>query len=369
MSIENIDFTNAEIDRLRMYGGANGNKIGIVHRGEKYMLKFPPKPTLNPEMSYTNSCISEYVACNIFHTLGINVQQTLLGQYDKKTVVACKDFEVDGFVLKDFAQLKNTIVDGSSNGYGTELSEVLEVMEKQQLVSPAELERAFWDMFAADALLGNFDRHNGNWGFLVNNISGAVKIAPVYDCGSCLYPQVSENMMMNIVGSREETEKRIFVYPTSALKQGNKKINYCQFLLTTENAECIKALERIGGNADLSKINAVIENTPYISDVYKQFLRTMIKARKEYIIDRALERISKRSVSTQKNSKISEKPGVASSRPLEGIINGSARTRETSGESPGIKERLAVATKEAERRSGETERPAGKKKDRGGAER
>ena len=26
----------------------------------------------------------------------------------------------------------------------------------------------FWDMFIIDALIGNHDRHNGNWGFLLN---------------------------------------------------------------------------------------------------------------------------------------------------------------------------------------------------------
>lgn len=25
--------------------------------------------------------------------------------------------------------------------------------------------RNFWDIFIADALIGNTDRHNGNWGF------------------------------------------------------------------------------------------------------------------------------------------------------------------------------------------------------------
>ena len=26
----------------------------------------------------------------------------------------------------------------------------------------------FWDMFVIDSLIGNTDRHNGNWGFLLN---------------------------------------------------------------------------------------------------------------------------------------------------------------------------------------------------------
>jgi hypothetical protein len=300
--IKDIDFTNAKIDKLRMYGGSNGSKIGIIYQEEKYMLKFPPRPALTTEMSYTKRCISEYVACNIFQTLGIDAQQTLLGRYNDKIVVACKDFETDGFILRDFAQLKNTIIDSSHNGYGTELDDILETIQKQQLISPVELESAFWNMFAADTLLGNFDRHNGNWGFLINNASGEVKIAPIYDCGSCLYPQISENMMKHIIDNREEINKRLFVYPTSALHQGGKKVNYYQFLSTTEINESIEALKRVNETIDLAKINAVIENTPYISDIYKQFLQTMIKERKECIIDKALEHIQNRNLSMEKHT-------------------------------------------------------------------
>ena len=49
----------------------------------------------------------------------------------------------------------------------TELSDILETIEKQQFVEPGRLLEYFWDVFAIDALLGNFDRHNGNWGFLI----------------------------------------------------------------------------------------------------------------------------------------------------------------------------------------------------------
>lgn len=284
-----IDFTKLKVNPLKMYGGANGNKIGIDYRGDGFMLKFPSKPTINPDMSYTNSCISEYVACHIFETLAVDTQETLLGCYNDKVTVACKDFETDGFILKDFAQLKNTIVDSEQNGYGTELRDILKTIREQQIVSPERLNTFFWEMFIADALLGNFDRHNGNWGFLINNNTGEVKIAPVYDCGSCLYPQMNENRMSYVLCNEKEIDDRIFVYPTSAIWQDGKKIKYAEFLMTTDISECLGALKSVGGRIDLLKINDIIDATPYIKDTYKLFLRTMIKERKEKIIDRAIE--------------------------------------------------------------------------------
>ena len=56
-----IDFTPCEVNKFRAYGGANGNKINVRYQGEGYMLKFPPVPTRSKTISYTNSCISEYL--------------------------------------------------------------------------------------------------------------------------------------------------------------------------------------------------------------------------------------------------------------------------------------------------------------------
>ena len=107
-----IDFTNS-IKKNKAYAGANGSKIAVVYNGEQYMLKFPPFPTINKGISYTNSCISEYIGCKIFESVGIPVQETILGTYTSngktKIVVACKDFTKPGITMQDFASLKNSI--------------------------------------------------------------------------------------------------------------------------------------------------------------------------------------------------------------------------------------------------------------------
>jgi hypothetical protein len=283
-----INFTNEIVNKLRMYGGSKGSKIGVYYNGEHYMLKFPPKPARNAEASYTNSCVCEYVACHIFKALGMEAQETLLGMYGDKLAVACKDFETDGFVLKDFAYLKNTIIDSSHNGYGTELHEVLDTIREQQIISPIELEEFFWNMFIIDALLGNFDRHNGNWGFLINEDRGMVKIAPIFDCGSCLYPQLEESGMCSVIESRENIDERIYVFPNSVIKLDGVKINYAQFLMKTEDMGCLTALNTIGQRIDLDEINSIIDDTPYITETHKTFLKTMINERKTHIIDAAL---------------------------------------------------------------------------------
>lgn len=61
--------------------------------------------------------------------------------------------------------------------------------------------------------------------------------------------------------------------------------------METENTECLKALKRIGSRIDLGNINGIINDTPYISGLHKDFLKVMIRQRKEKIIDRAMERL------------------------------------------------------------------------------
>ena len=139
------------------------------------MLKFPSKAPKNKDLNYANSCISEYIGCHIFDSVGITAQETILGVYRKggveKIVVACKDFTSPGIVLQDFASLKNTVINSSHNGYGTELTGIMQAMDEQAAFSPTLLKQYFWDVFIVDALIGNWNRHNGNWGFLYNTTS------------------------------------------------------------------------------------------------------------------------------------------------------------------------------------------------------
>lgn len=129
-----IDFTNCKKDPTYLYSGSNGKKIGITYENEIYMLKFPGK--IDECEKNSNGTISEYVACHIFKSMGFEVQDTLLGTYkledgSKKIVVACKDFTVDGSILKEFAELKNSIITTSNNGYGTDLDEILETINSR----------------------------------------------------------------------------------------------------------------------------------------------------------------------------------------------------------------------------------------------
>ena len=286
------------MQKNKTYAGANGGKISVLYNGEQYMLKFPPFPTINKEMSYTNSCISEYIGCKVFESVGIPVQETVIGTYTskgkEKVVVACKDFTSQGITLQDFASLKNRIIDSERNGYGTELADILSTIDEQTAMDSETLKTRFWDMFIVDALIGNWDRHNGNWGFLYNNATDEVTLAPVFDCGSSLYPQADEDLMKKILSDKNELNHRIFDIPLSAVTYNGKKINYFKFLSEGEFPDCNKALKRIASRIDMKKIYEIIDNTPTITELQKEFYKTMLTARKERILDFSLNKLNEK---------------------------------------------------------------------------
>lgn len=289
-----IDFTHCKIILGQAYNGANGKKVAVEYGGHQYMLKFPPSGENKPtELSYTNSCISEHLGSSIFNLLGVKAQQTMLGTFNvggkTKVVCACQDFTEGSKRLLDFCSIKNTILDSDSNGSGTELEDILETIEKQQYISPDILLAHFWDVFVIDALLGNFDRHNGNWGFLVGSNTEEISLAPIYDCGSCLLPQADEKIMQEVLSNADALNARVYQFPSSAIKQNGKKLNYYDFLTTTNNADCRKAIRRIVPRIDMEQIRVLINDTPYLSDLQKEFYQSYLAARHECILHPAMK--------------------------------------------------------------------------------
>ena len=289
-----LDFTNLPTKK-KAYGGANGSKLSVIYNDELYMLKLPMHALKNPNLSYTNSCTSEYLGCHIFNMLGIKAQETLLGTYKYhvkvKTVVACKDFTFPGVVILDFASIKNQIIDSASNGYGTELSDIIDTINKQTVVDSEELKEHFWNMFVVDAFIGNWDRHNGNWGFLYNQETDKLEIAPIFDCGSALFPQIDDELIKKVISSKAEMNARVYDIPTSAILIDGKRANYHKVITSLEYKDCNKAIKRIVPKIQLDDINKLIDNVEELSQLKKEFLKKILKLRKELILDAAFKKL------------------------------------------------------------------------------
>ena len=165
----------------------------------------------------------------------------------------------------------------------------MRAMEDQTAFPPALLQQHFWNVFIIDALIGNWDRHNGNWGFLVDEEKQQAELAPVYDCGSCLYPQLDLERMKTVLQDEAEIDQRIYTFPTSSIEEGGKKISYFDYISSLKNPDCNEALKRVCSRIDLDAIHNFLEGVPELLPIQREFYLTMLTERKEKILDYSLE--------------------------------------------------------------------------------
>ena len=81
-----------------------------------------------------------------------------------------------------------------------------------------------------------------------------------------------------------EIEQRIYKFPTSQVKYRGKKSSYYEIISSLAFEECNNALVRITERVDLNKINKLIDTIEGISDVRREFYKTILKERFEKIL-------------------------------------------------------------------------------------
>lgn len=314
-----IDFTSCKIDLTASYGGSD-QKRGIIYNNERYMLKMPDRISDDKRnglnSSYSNSVFSENVSCEILKNLGFRVQDTLLGYIvdkngEHKPVVACKNFVPQGYSMVDFRTIEDAILIDRKAGKTPRINDIYEIMSGNNAFFTEEagaiaLAR-YWDTFILDAMLGNFDRHANNWAYFIRNDGTGMQIAPIYDCGSCLYPQLADTSIPSILSSEEEILMRIDKFPTAALELPDKtKANYKEYINSLENPDCTAALLRVFPQIDKQIINDTIYNNSAISDIRKEFYSVMLNKRIERILEPAYEKAL--SLSSGKSNPSKKKP-------------------------------------------------------------
>lgn len=180
----------------------------------------------------------------------------------------------------ELSSLDNTNTKELSFSY---MNDVFEKMS--EFVPKNQLKEFYYNMFIIDALIGNTDRHNGNWAILQSE--NGIRISPVYDCGSSLAPLVDEKLM-----SQHDGEK-CAMDAFSVLKSTNKRrLKYCEFFSDERNltTDIKDALKRMMPRINLKKIDDIIFSTPYISHDRKNFYFGFIHASYEKILLPALEK-------------------------------------------------------------------------------
>ena len=281
----------------RMYGGTAGRKMGITYEGKAYLLKFPgnlkEQHMKNINLSYSNSPVCEYIGSKIYELIGITVHNTILGIRNEKVVVACEDFLQDGDRLYEFDKIKVTFephfLDSNgneTNGVGVDLYEIMMTIQEHPFLKDMQgVQEHFWNMFIIDALIGNTDRNNSNWGIILRK-DGSKEIAPVYDNGNCLNNKWDDEKMRIVMEDNKKLEAETYKARRCIFELKGKKVNPYQLIESMEYHECSEAILRLTPKieSNLTKIIAMINEIPVLSERQKQFFIIIVENRFEKVL-------------------------------------------------------------------------------------
>jgi len=280
-----FDFSAYKLSGIT-YGGSE-KKIGILIDGFPYMLKFQKKTPFG----FRFNTISEYLGSHIFKILGFDCQDTYLGVYGKENVVACKDFVNDSVQFVPFNDVGESTIEEDKEKFQYSYEDITELLKiNKKITNVSETISSFFEVYIVDALLGNFDRHGNNWGFLKKE--NKYRLAPIFDNGSCLFPNlVNEDKMRLVIRDEKEIDKRVYDFPTSQIKLDGNKSSYYGVISSLKYDEINKALLKIYPLIDLDKIYSLIQDISIISDIHKEFYKIMVKNRYEKISKNSYDKL------------------------------------------------------------------------------
>lgn len=290
-----VDFSKEIVSEspLNSYGGSEKKRNVVLSDGNRYMLKFPdPTRAKNAKASYIDNVLSEYIGCKIVASMGLPVQEVVLGWYSNgsktKLACACKDLRYkDGKQQYEMIEASKAML----GDFGTTSSKTVEIGEINDFISalpgdlPALTRDFYYKMFVADALIGNTDRHNGNWAFLADG--DQYKLCPIYDCGS------SFDSLLPDTEIDESTTRQAALSVCSALSDRGKRIAYKDFFAHSDDPCFKKAICDLAWRINLNTIEDIIDSIPsdMISDARRGFYKNVISIRYSEMFIPAYERL------------------------------------------------------------------------------
>ena len=303
--MEIFDFTECEYsNRNGSYGGAAGDKDGIIINGEPWIAKYPKSNegmAKSDKLSRTTQTpLSEFIGSHIYGILGYPVHETLLGIRKGFVVVACKDFCDEKTRLLEMRTLKNIHIPEMNQKFQLDLHETNDdhLVDLNELFVHFELNpeiskikglsERFWDQIVIDGLIGNNDRNNGNWGIL--SCGDKRELAPIFDNGACFYPKKSTLAIEQLLKLPEADQARNNANIQEPFTlDGEHHLNY-RFMLDLDEtkipASQLKLLKAsIVKNTQLveSKLDDIVAFIKLIPNEYNGF-EIITEPRREYYL-------------------------------------------------------------------------------------
>ena len=171
-------------------------------------------------------CLSEYLSSKIAEVLEIDCQKVSIGFRDGLLSCGIELFNNGSDLIHHYydvndSSLSSLDVDVRELPYTLDL--ILQVLSNYKSIDidSKDIISNFVTMCLFDCLIGNYDRHWGNWGFIGKHKH--YSICPLFDNGSSLYPKLTLDEISNIISDKREFYKAIYEFPKSQIRRTKKK--------------------------------------------------------------------------------------------------------------------------------------------------
>ena len=128
-----------------------------------------------------------------------------------------------------------------------------------------------------------------NWGFIVNKDAQIIDLAPIYDCASSLAPHLSEQSMKDRLHDASLMREENINSPYCSFNVKGKRRKYAFFMMSPYARSIRAVLPDMWKSFDTSVLADVVDHTPHLDNLHKDFYLQTLVARRKYILEPALE--------------------------------------------------------------------------------
>lgn len=241
----------------------------------------------------TGEAWSEKISSEIGKLLRIPTHNTDIGCYD-----GCIGSLVWNFIEDEIFRLEegSEIISGnekysdfdrdllkSSNGYYS-FQMVYEVIKPHGFITE------LFDMIIFDALIGNTDRHQDNFGFVLNQKNKSRYFAPLYDNASSLGRELPEEEMVKKMKDKDAFEgylRRADTWLRWGINQKKKTKHFTliENLLSEHHYLISDSIQKVESLSDEKIIDTIIKvPNEVMSNIKKEFVLMVLKARRDKLL-------------------------------------------------------------------------------------
>lgn len=278
-----VNFSDWEKLDLLITGVREKKWIRNDNTGEIGLFKFPKTP-------YTGDYWAEKLAYELGKLIDIKVARTEIGIYNGRVgsfsynVLKTGEHLLEGYAIigdvLDFST-SSEIYDNMGLNYSVELLEDVLANYFPMLL----------EMFTFDCLIGNTDRHHGNWAFVTDDNGVWLRLSPLYDNGTSLcYLERTERIELMQKDARM-LEAALYTKPKSQIGLGDIRpvdhFDLFSYICSRHNENMKKIMNDLEKGITGESISDLLGrfDDNIIDEKIKQFLNIFIMKRRDKMID------------------------------------------------------------------------------------